>query len=93
MRRRWLKFSTATAALVVLALTQGSAVAAVPTEGRSSAKPYTFAVIGDIPYGDAQIQHFPRSSTRSTLIPTWPLLITWVTSRAGPASAPTSISP
>jgi hypothetical protein len=60
MRRRWLKFSTATAALVVLALTQGSAVAAVPTEGRSSAKPYTFAVIGDIPYGDAQIQHFPQ---------------------------------
>jgi hypothetical protein len=56
----WLKFSTATAAAMVLALTQGSAIAAVPTKDTDPGKPYTFAVIGDIPYGDAQIQHFPQ---------------------------------
>jgi hypothetical protein len=61
MRHRWLKLGTATAAAMVSALTQGSAVAAVPqTEAQGPAKLYTFAVIGDIPYGDAQIQHFPQ---------------------------------
>ena len=34
--------------------------------------PFTFAVIGDIPYGDAQIAALPRWSTRST--PTRPSL-------------------
>jgi hypothetical protein len=37
----------------------GAGTASAAGEGRAKPKPWTFAVIGDIPYGDAQVAQFP----------------------------------
>lgn len=49
----------AAAAAVFLPLTQASAIATANSSERHD-DAYAFAVIGDIPYGDAQIAEFPR---------------------------------
>ena len=54
--RKWHRAALAVAAITVLTL---SAAAASPAAG-SAEHGYTFAVIGDIPYGDAQIANFPN---------------------------------
>jgi hypothetical protein len=50
-------FATLSASSLALATLQGAAVA---TDGGQEKAGYTFAVIGDIPYGAAQIANFPN---------------------------------
>ena len=54
--------------------------------------PYTFAVIGDIPYGDAQIERFPRVVDQINDDPGWISSTTSVTSRAARRCAATRTS-
>jgi hypothetical protein len=55
--RRWHRSVLAIAAISGLTVT---VVGAAPASGEASEEGYTFAVIGDIPYGDAQIANFPK---------------------------------
>ncbi len=60
--RRWAKLSTIGLTVAVLGVTSGFATAAAsgdPGWKRPNSRAYTFAVIGDIPYGDAQLATFP----------------------------------
>jgi hypothetical protein len=52
--KRWQKTACGAAMCAVLALGAG------PGTAEAKEKPFTFAVIGDIPYGDAQIAAFPK---------------------------------
>jgi hypothetical protein len=63
--RKWQFAGAAALTVTALALTISGAVAApastaVSTSAAAAQQDYTFAVIGDIPYGDAQIANFPH---------------------------------
>lgn len=71
---RWHRAVIATAATGILALTAPAASASA-SPATSHPKPgYTFAVIGDIPYGDAQISAFPKVVAQINADPT----VRWV---------------
>jgi Calcineurin-like phosphoesterase len=55
--RRWHRSVLAVAAISGLTVT---VVGTAPASGSASRDDHTFAVIGDIPYGDAQLADFPR---------------------------------
>ncbi|GAA3124696.1 hypothetical protein GCM10010521_09420 [Streptomyces rameus] len=59
--RQWRHAASAAVALSVLsiALSTGSASAGAATAGSHDSR-FTFAVIGDVPYGDAEIAQFPK---------------------------------
>jgi hypothetical protein len=52
-RWRWMISSAAVAAVVA------AAALTAPVSAQPDSRAFTFAVIGDIPYGDAQIARFP----------------------------------
>lgn len=58
---RTLRTAAAAAVTTVVTLTPAAALAAPPTGAPGQDKPghYSFAVIGDVPYGEAQIKAFP----------------------------------
>ena len=69
-----MRLRTLTAAAVLVVGLTVTGAASVPAEGSGrtnhSRSPFTFAVIGDIPYGDAADRRLPAPwSIRSTPIP------------------------
>jgi hypothetical protein len=59
--RKWQLAAAAAATVTTLVLTiSGAASAPASTSAQSDDVNYSFAVIGDIPYGDAQIANFPN---------------------------------
>src|SRR5947208_17191135 len=58
--RKWPRSLLALAAVGALSVSVAGAVPAAGSAPDSESDGYTFAVIGDIPYGDTQIANFPK---------------------------------